>query len=531
MKEYLKTPSAIRVTVCSHHFVVSNLSFHTQTHIQEFAERFINVEKRWVKKRLVTTEKERYFHEIRPAIYEPGVFRFHRHVLKQFLSFLAYKGYTKENFKVRLREETIPKPAKANFKWISKNKDLDYQIPVIKFALDNQSRTKAISMQTGKGKTYCAFRVMQERSVRTMIMVLPKYLERWRGDIINVYDLAGDNKLMIIDTTPKLHKFLSKPVPDENQVFLITTTTWGAYVNDYFENGWSSYPVEPALFNKHVKAGLRIIDEVHEHFHANFICDLYTNIENVLSLSATIDPKKNEFRDKMLKVALPPMYRVCPEYDKYIDVIAYKYYIRNANKLVRYRGFGGMYSHVKFEQSLLINPVLKKQYFDFVMVMVNENFLWIKKEGHRLLMLFHTQDMCDAFYLHIKKYVKDLRLENYNVKELTLCAYHGLTETTYADLEEKNFDIIISTKASCGTAVDIPRLTVTIMPACEESNTGNEQALGRTRKPKDGTVPRFVYTYCQDIPPQVLYHESKISYFKPLAKSQRVVCHNIVLGT
>lgn len=516
MKDYIKTSSAIKVLVNSHNFVVSNLTFSTQTAVRDYASKFINVEKRWVKKRLVVTEKEKYFHEIKPVAYQPSIFRFHRHCLSDFLKAMAFRGHTQENLRIVVTEAVITEPVAVKYNWISDKADRDNQPEVIKFCTDGASRTKTISMQTGKGKTYCAFRIINIMQVRSMIMVLPKYTKRWVDDIAGTFGLAS-GEFLIIDSTEKLISFLDNEVNARVQMIIVTTTTWASYIKDYMEYGSSNYPVPPHLFNDHAKIGIRVIDEVHEYFHANFIADLYINIQFTLNLSATIDPKNNEYRNSMQRVMMPTKYRICPEYDRYIDVLAYKYRISGADKKIRTRGFGGMYSHVKFEQSILQRKSLALAYFNFIYSIIEDTYLSRKLQGHRLLMLFHQTDMCDAFYRYLSGRIKDLKI----------CFYHGKSEVRYGDLPE--YDIIVSTKSSCGTAVDLPMLLVTLMVACEESNTGNEQALGRTRKLADGTVPYFVYTFCTDVPSQVTYHESKTRYFGALVNSQRVIDNNVLL--
>lgn len=525
MKTYLKSPSAIKIQVYSHYITVANLTFSTQEILREYAKRFINVEKRWVRKRLIVTEKEKYFNEVKKVVYEPSYFRFHRHCLKNIVSFLAFKGYTESKGNLIIKEIPIVKPVFVKHKWVSDKSDRDYQVSVIGEALDKKSKTKCISMQTGKGKTYCAFRIIQELGVRAWIVVLPKYIDRWLGDIGNHFETDGDelivigkkNKSGVSKGKEELIKFLSEPVPKNNQFVIMTTTSWSGYIKDYYENGSSAYPIPPSRFSGHIMAGIRVIDEVHEHFHTCFLTDLYTNIEMTLSLSATVEPKNNPFRDQMLKIAIPMQYRICPPYDRYIEVYAYKYSVANPMRL-KYRGFGGMYSHIKFEQSILKYVRLKNDYFNFIYHIIEDTFLHRRLKDHRLLLLFHQTDMADGFCAYLKK-----KLPNF-----AICVYHGKSRVNYEGLDD--YQIIVSTKSSCGASVDIPNLLTTIMPACEEANTGNEQALGRTRKLADGTTPYFVYTACKDVAPQISYHESKVKYFRPMVLSQKVIDDNIIIG-
>jgi hypothetical protein len=87
-----------------------------------------------------------------------GTYRLHRHCLEDFLESAIRSGFPKARMKIT--EVPIYEPAKAAYTvkdvWV----DHDYQVDVINFMATHTKRTRLIELQTGKGKTYCAWKAI-----------------------------------------------------------------------------------------------------------------------------------------------------------------------------------------------------------------------------------------------------------------------------------------------------------------------------------------------------------------------------------
>ena len=73
------------------------------------------------------------------------------------------------------------------------------------------------------------------------------------------------------------------------KIIIITNTTFRMFIDDYEENNQTSmYGCKPIELFPLLKAGVRLIDEVHQDFHLNFKIDLYTHIHTTINLTATL---------------------------------------------------------------------------------------------------------------------------------------------------------------------------------------------------------------------------------------------------
>lgn len=423
-------------------------------------------------------------------------FRFHINSYKDFISFLNDYGYNSSCLEITNHE--APSGLKIKFVLKDKRDARDYQEKTVNY-LVAPGKTKLVTLQTGKGKTFCGLRAMFLLSVRVVIVIKGMYVDKWKEDVKEAFNIKNED-LMIVRGSKHLHALIDLALAGElkAKVIIITNTTMYNYLYEYERfDGVCTYGVSPIDFYKTLNAGVRLIDEVHQDFHLNFRMDLYTHIEKTLNLSATMEPD-DPFLKKMYELMFltPERFEGIP-FDKYISVKAL-YYSLNDPKSVKWKNWiRKSYSHVMLEQSIMRNAKILNNYLQLIDSVVKESFIKVMQPGQKMLIFAATVELCTVICNHLQKILPHLVINRYTSED----PYDFLLKS----------DISVSTLKSAGTAVDIPGLRITLMTDSINSGQANYQVLGRTRPLKDWAdiTPEFIYLVCFDIPKQLEYHEKK----------------------
>ena len=274
-------------------------------------------------------------------------FRFHIHLLDELMEHLDRVGY-KDQFTVVYKQPSpgVPVKFKMGDAWESR----EHQVPIIDFLVDDGA-TKAVTLQTGKGKTYCATRAIEHLGVRTVIVIKSMYIDKWRDDVEKMLGLKP-GQVMIVRGTKHLRALIDLGKADEldAQCIIVSNTTFRMFLEDYerHDGGSGLYGCKPYEFYETIGAGLRIIDEVHQDFHLNFKQDLYTHVPKTISLSATLE-NDDPFIERMYGVMFPDHTRYGGAvYDAYVAVTALMYSSPNVGKLRFKNKALKSYSHVLF---------------------------------------------------------------------------------------------------------------------------------------------------------------------------------------
>jgi hypothetical protein len=361
--------------------------------------------------------------------------------------------------------------------------------------------------------TACALKANERIGTRLLVMVLGRYFDKWKGDLIENYGLKPQ-ELITVRGQKQLHSILEQAdndaIPDNCQAILVTTDTISDYIRLYEQTkflGMPKYLVPPEDIYKELKVGFRILDECHQNFHANFKIDLYTHIPKALYLSATLE-SDDPFIDKMYQIAYPLHLRQNGgAYIKYTHVRNIEYQLLE-RKGLNFKNGKGQYSHIEYEKWIMRKPERLKRYLELIWSVVKHGFIAEYVEGQRCLLLAAQVEMCDA----IAKYIDD------RVGDLTVSKY-----TSDEDYEVlMTSDISVSTYGSAGTAVDIANLTVCILTTAVSGSQANLQIIGRLRQLKlwPTLKPKFFYLTCLDVPPHRNYHQKKMELFQ-----HRVLSH------
>lgn len=355
--------------------------------------------------------------------------------------------------------------------------------------------------------TLLSIHTMKRLGYRTSIMMKGGYLDQW----VSVLDTSFEferGALVKIQGSSSLHAIMQMAIDGERlpDVMLISINTFSEYIREYERNGVSQlYPIPPHEFFETMKIGLNIFDEGHQFPHQVMKLFVYTHIEKFVTLSATLETR-NKFINRIYEIMYPRCDRFDAGYRKvYISAAAVKWQLKDS-KSIRYTGYKGAYSHVQFEESMMLhkNKKVLANYVDMICEFAESEFIHHMEKGQKMLIFCATVKFCTML-----------------VKEIQ-SRYPHMDTTRYVSADKRTVmdtaDIIVSTVLSAGTAVDIPNLRVTWMTTAIDSQQANEQALYRTRPLKDypDVTPRFIYSVCTTIEKHVKYHVNKLTAWKGL---------------
>lgn len=513
----------LRIDVYSHNFMVSEVSPRAKVIVRDFClslgELEIVKKARWEKSR---NQMSYYYEKTLKRIYAAATadrkeYRFHINSYKEFLKRLAYGGLHEEH--IDIIKHPCHHGVKVEYDLIDKREPREEdQVPAIEY-LSSSAHSKVLTLQTGKGKTMCANRAINNISERTVIIIKGMYVQRWLDDLNECFKFKK-GELMVVRGSKDLITLieLAKANLLDAKVIIITNTTYRMFIDDYEVNRSANmYDCDPIDFFSLVGAGIRLIDEVHQDFHLNFKIDLYTNIKTTINLSATLK-SDNLFLNTMYDLMFPITTR--PDdfgFDKYINVKAYIYYLLEPRKINHKQRGRTSYSHVAFEESVMRSKTTMKNYFFMIADIILKTFVSEYKSGQKIIVFCATVEMCTRLTEYLKNMFPDYDVNRY------------VAEDNYSIMGES--DIIVSTLKSAGTAVDIPDLKMALLTTAIGSRQSNEQAVGRLRKLKrwPDIDPEFIYLVCQDIESHLVYHlhkqevlSDKISSFKEYITEYKV---------
>lgn len=477
------------IELLSHSFVIRDVDSRFKPLINGYAKQFIKTKKERMGRHMVTVPDRVYaWSNVSRTEY-----RFHRNQLEDFLAFSDRHGFPRPI----VTERPMYAPKSACVSLLESWKPRLNQVPIIDYALGD-GHSKVVTLQTGQGKTSISLKVGERLANRVAVLALGRFFDKWKSDVIKQYRLA-EGEYVAIRGTKQLYKLMqSKELGKKNlKVILITLGTMKNYIDEYADDSIKKpkWFVPPDKLWELLGVGYRITDEVHMHFHLNYIIDLFTHVPKAIYLSATLetdDPLTNQ----MNRISFPMLNRMNGgAFIKISDVIAVHYGLEKRGSIAC-SGFGGSYSHSVFEGNLLKKAAEKRRYFEMVVSLIKEYHFPRWKPGQRLLIFAARVELCQE----LVEYIGD-RFEGVSV-----CKY---TSEDPLEIIEQH-DITVTTIGSAGTALDIEGLLTCIMTTSINSRQANEQALGRLRDLHiEGTTPLFLYLVCDDIPKQVEYHNRK----------------------
>ena len=497
-----------------HPLLVSHLSHYVKNHFAQWERRPVGF---YSGRRQFKNMIARYFIGM---THTKTVFWFHRNDLSYLQDFLRNKGFGDHHFSIT--DHSLSSIETISLNYHDERTPYPDQKKVIDYIL-SPGKTKVVTLEPGRGKTFIALRAINELKVRSVFIIKPMYLRKWVLDIQEAFSI-DQKDIRVVQGSPELKKLIEDAVEGlhlspfiliSNKTFLRFLKTYETEYPHHKEYGYGCSPIE---FLPLLKAGIRVIDEVHQDFHLAFRIDLYSHVPKTLSMSGTLisdDP----FIRKMYEVMFPIHSRLhVNTKDVYVTAEALLYSIEHVNQRINCINPSlQVYSHVRFEQSILNNKGLTLRYFNFIEDIVNSKFMMEKEPGQRLIVYFSTIQMCTLFTQYLKRFYPDEKI------------YRYIGEDDYDEMMEH--EVIISTIKSLGTAFDVPGLYKIINTDSVSSSQANYQLIGRLRRLKEWpeVTPEFLYLVCVDIPKQMKYFRKRQRLFADRVLEHKSTYTHVVL--
>ena len=327
--------------------------------------------------------------------------------------------------------------------------------------------------------------------------------------------------IFLINTTKTLCKVLASPDNYNQSILSISIDVMRNYLTAWecchsakdIELFLVKYTVQPHMFYQHLRAEIKVADEVHKNIHFQFRSFLQTDVPMMISLSATLSSNL-VFYDNLYGLIYPLKDRYVPDtIDKNADVVGIWYHT-SLTPPAHCKNNKGMYSHVIYEKYIMKNPKRLETYLEMILDITYKIFVANYIENQVLLILAATTQMCDLIADALK----------------TKFAEYNFSISPYYEKHDKSVlhsnNMIPSTPTSAGEGVDIKGLVKVLNTVAVNRKEPNIQHMGRLRKVLEifpGVVPGYFYILSQEIPKHRYYNKERQASLAPYAKSMRMV--------
>ena len=489
-------PYALRLDVYSHGLKVSRFHPELRRHLVEFCRGFGQYG-------LVPVGRGMYDNRIikvfAAATKLRDVYYFHRNSLDELLAHLRQCGIGSE--RIERFDHPMYVPDTVNFEAVNEERTpRDDQIKAMDFFLEEKPRSKVLTLQTGKGKTASCFFTLPKLNTRTVLILKSMYMDQWVNEAKEIFDLKKGELYVINGAKPlKALISLAKHDPDFNpKLIVISNTTYRMFMRSYLDHapGDTGYECAPSEFFETVKAGLRIIDEVHQDFHLNFLIDCMTHVPKSISLSATL-VSDDQFINRMYQITFPTdTHAPKPPHDKYIEVVQIPYRFADETP-IKFTNMMRQYSQVIYEKSIMRQPRIWRNYINMIVDIAEHQHFKFAVPGQKIAVFCGTVAMCESVQAALEKKHPEKKVRRF------------VAEDPDSHLVEA--DAIVTTLQSCGTAKDIKGLRTCLSTIALSAKQANEQLIGRLRRLKDwpDVTPKFVFITNKTNPKHIRYAADK----------------------
>lgn len=503
------------IDIFSHHFVVKKMSPRGQQIAEAFARNFIQYG---------LVKVGRVFKRAPVKVFAAKVanrneIRFHWGQWDDFLKYLGNNGVRQEDYLVQRYAHHESAPLDCFVK--STFKPREYQVPVIEYMVSPEPCSKKlVQLQAGKGKSIMSMFASSDINKRVLLFLKPQFIKKWVVDLQEKMDIDKED-IVVVQGSASLMTVIDEGLNDELKAkfIIVSNRTFQNWISSYEQKGDKlldeGYGCAPHEFMQVCKVGNRMIDEVHMDFHLNFKIDLYTHVENAISLSATLI-SDDKFVASMQYTAYPDFMRFKGmEFDKYVHSKDLHYKVNDPESMQTTERGSSNYSHIAYEKNFYRNKKLMTDYLELIGDQVQKFYIERKVAGDRCLVYGASIQFCTTLSEYLKKRFASIDVRRY------------VEDDPYDNLMEA--ELCVSTVGSAGTGHDIPGLITVILTPSIASSASNIQGFGRLRN-LDGKVMVFVYFTCDDIPKHVDYYERKELLLSGMALSRESVFINKVLG-
>jgi len=432
------------------------------------------------------------------------VFRFHRNELRDILQVLNSVGYSEQKLEIVTHPLTRPKSIyhrknpKDNRVLRPEQEELVNYL--LKPPMEGWAPTKLIEMQTGGGKGLTALTAIERLGTRCLLFIKPMYIDKWVAEIKEAFQIKKGN-IIVVRGSDGLKSLFAIPSHELKAKFIVMSIpTFRNYLAHWEANNGQDqeeYGVNPEEFYSALGIGVKLMDEVHQEFHAVYRSELFTHCPLSIGLSATVESDK-PFINNRAETLWP--YFIRPpkiEHNKYIIVKNLWYHFQNRQHCPNFETFMG-YSHILFEKWAMKKNSRLLNFYTMIEDVLNRKHVLRAQPGQKAVIFCATKLMCTYIAEQLSAAFPSKNVKRY----------------IQGDSYQKNLiesDITVTTLKSAGTAVDVPNLKTCICTVAVSSKQANEQAIGRLRVLRNypGEHPEFYFLSCQDIERHRIYAYDK----------------------
>ena len=319
----------------------------------------------------------------------------------------------------------------------------------------------SVNLNTGKGKTYVAIVMMSTLRQRTIMITTNRdWITQWKKNILEYTNIKND-EIFILNGSRSIVQ-LSKGEVDLRKIKFIMSTH--ATIQSFAaKHGWDSIA---ALFAS-IRVGLKIYDEAHLNFDNMCMIDSFSNTYRTLYLTAT--PARSDYGENIVyQLTLKNVPKI-DLFDEEKDPHT-RYISMHFNSHPTPQQVSSCRTAYGFDRLRYVKYITNKPCF-YQLLYILLDFC-LQKEG-KILIYIGLNDAIDKVYEWMKY--------NFPMLRGNIGKYNS-TIPKEARREQLDKKVILSTLKSCGAAVDIKGLKITLLLA---DPTGSlvqaRQALGRTR--------------------------------------------------
>lgn len=360
-----------------------------------------------------------------------------------------------------------------------------------------------VNLNTGKGKTYVTITAISYWLTRSIVIAANKgILDQWRDRILEYTDIKP-REIYMIEGSDSIERLFNRDV-SQYKIYLASHNTLKSYGD---RNGWDKIEY---LF-KYLKIAVKVYDEAHKNFDNMTKIDFHTNTHKNIYLTATPE-RSDRQEDVIYQLAFkntPKIDLFKPDEDPHTQYIAIHFNSKPSPAIIsRCKNKFG------FNRLYYTNWVIDNERFlDFAYVIMDKVFN-LTKDGTKALIYIGTNNAIMKFYQFLcdvyPQYKNDIGI------------YSSIIDDEHKE-DQLDKRIILSTTKSCGEAMDIRGLKVTVLLAEPfKSSVLARQTLGRTRA--DNTY----YIDCVD--DGFFYTKSYFNAKKPIFNTYATKCTNIVMN-
>lgn len=328
------------------------------------------------------------------------------------------------------------------------------------FSMTRKSQ-QSLNLSTGKGKTYCSIATIACCNIKSAIITYSiGWLNQWKNCFIEYTDLK-DRNIKIVNSSATISTFLKNPEKAEKyDIFLFSHNTLKSYGDTF---GWDKIS---ELF-KILGIGLKFYDEAHLNFTNMCMIDFFTDTYKTYYVSAS-PARSNDEENRIFKLYfknIPGIELFDADNDPHTSYVCFKYDSKPTPRQKSACGNKYGLSLTGYSDYVVNQPNFLKM-IDIILDMA-------RTVKGKCLIYMATNKSIQALYNYIMNIYPELQND--------VGIYTSLTDGPDKK-DNLNRKIILSTIKSCGTAMDIKGLSMTVIAASPfKSEVLMQQVLGRTR--------------------------------------------------